>query len=233
MRNGTTIGKRGEMPERPLPHVNVTSLAVPTELAAELSELGVSDEALPRLGLYLAHLLAMNEVMNLTAIKEPDQAWRKHIYDSLTLLPHLPEGKTLIDVGSGGGLPGIPLAIARPDLRMTLVESTRKKAEFLRTVSAQVGAANVRVEAARAEDLQKSAHVAAYDVVTARAVARLAQLVEWTAPFARHGGALLFIKGKQADDEVEEAQPVLDALEIEHVQTVETSTGRIVILLRT
>lgn len=221
------------MSERPLPNLNVTPLTVPAGLDAELRELGVKQEALPRLGVYLAHLLAMNEVMNLTAIKEPDQAWRKHIYDSLTLLPHLPQSDNLIDVGSGGGLPALPLAITQPGLRVTLVESTRKKAEFLRTVAAQVGANNVRVEASRAEDLTKSAHIAAYGIVTARAVARLSQLVEWTAPFARQGGTLLFIKGQQADDEVKEAQRVLDKLAIEHLRTIETPTGRIVILRRT
>jgi 16S rRNA (guanine527-N7)-methyltransferase len=220
------------MSERPLPQVNVTPLIVPAPLSDELRGLGVSEDALPRLGLYLAHLLAMNELMNLTAIKDPAQAWRKHIYDSLTLLPLLPASDSLIDVGSGGGLPALPVAIARPQMRVTMVESTRKKADFLRTVAEQVSAANVRVEASRAEELAKSAHASAYGIVTARAVARLSQLVEWTAPFARRGGTLLFIKGQQADEEVKEASRVLDKLQIEHVRTVDTPTGRIVILQR-
>lgn len=221
------------MSERELPHVVVPPLAMPDSLRAELRTLGVSDHAFPKLGVYLAQLLAMNELMNLTAITDPDQAWRKHIYDSLTLLPHLPSTDNLIDVGSGGGLPALPLAIARPDIAFTLVESTKKKGDFLRAVSSQVGATNVRVEASRAEQLHKSTHTAAYGVVTARAVARLTQLIEWTAPFVRSGGTLLFIKGQQADEEVKEAAAVMKRFALHHMKTEITPTGRIVVLVRT
>lgn len=221
------------MSERELPHVVVPPLAVPEALRSELQELGVSSDALAKLGVYLAQLLAMNELMNLTAITEPELAWRKHIYDSLTLLPHLPSTDNLIDVGSGGGLPALPLAIVRPDIEITLVESTKKKGDFLRAVAKQVGASNVHVEATRAEQLHKSVHTARYGVVTARAVARLAQLIEWTAPFVRSGGTLLFIKGQQADEELKEAATVMKKFALHHMKTETTTTGRIVVLVRT
>ena len=117
-------------------------------------------------------------------------------------MPLLPQqsGLRLIDIGSGGGVPGIPLAIARPDIAVTLVESTRKKAEFLKGVCTHVGATNVKVEALRAEQLHKTAHAGAYDVVTARAVARLSLLVGWTAPFAKQEARLLLIEGQQAEE---------------------------------
>jgi 16S rRNA (guanine527-N7)-methyltransferase len=217
---------------RPLPPLSAAPLFAPESIGADLIALGASQAALPKLGAYLGHLLAMNEAMNLTAITDPGQAWTKHIYDSLTVLPLLPNGQglRLIDIGSGGGLPGIPLAIARPDMQVTLVESTRKKADFLRAVAAAVGASNVCVEASRAEDLQKAPHLAAYDVVTARAVARLMQLIAWTAPFAKHGGRLLLIKGQRADEELAEASPLTQKLGLEHEKTVTTQTGRIVVL---
>ena len=116
------------------------------------------DGDLQRLGTYLELLLEANKTTNLTAIREPDAAWMRHILDSLTLLPalaELPEGATVIDVGSGGGLPGMPLAIAMPHLRFTLLEATGKKAVFLRTTAKALELSNVAILCERAE---KAAH---------------------------------------------------------------------------
>src|SRR5688572_17810732 len=109
----------------PLPLPTPAPLAPPEGFEARLAAIGVvlDPHALAKLGDYLARLLAMNEQMNLTAVKDPSEAWEKHALDALTLVPLLADeakGSRLVDVGSGGGLPGIPLAIARPDLRVTL-----------------------------------------------------------------------------------------------------------------
>lgn len=199
---------------------------------------------LDRLGRFLAMLLAANETMNLTAIKDPAEAWTRHVADSLTLLPALAQlsaGSRVIDVGSGGGLPGLPLAIVLPHLRFTLLDSTGKKAEFVRRAAAALGLSNVEVIADRAERLahdrgaravegRAGGHREAYDAVIARAVGRLPTLLELTVPFAKVGAPLLLIKGEQADAEVAEAKGALHLLKASHVQTIATPTGRIVVI---
>src|ERR1019366_8872202 len=188
------------------------------------------------IGDYLARLLAMNERMNLTSITDAPSAWERHALDALSLLPHLadvPAGGRLVDVGSGGGIPGIPLAIVRPDLHITLIEATQKKAWFLSAVSEQLRLTNVIARAERAEKLAVGPLAGQFDVVTARAVARLATLVPLVVPFARVGGRLLLIKGQRVDEELSEAKRVLAAHHVRHEATIATPTGRIVILSRT
>ena len=222
-------------PRDPIPLPDVPPLDAPADLPERLAALGVTldDAALRRLRHYLAVLLAMNERMNLTAITDPADAWSRHALDALTLVPLLPpprDGLCLIDVGSGGGVPGIPVAIARPDIRVTLVEATQKKATFLTDVSRALGLKNVKVVASRAEDLVRGPHRAAYDVATARAVGRLEVLVPWTLPFVRRGGIALLIKGQRADEELVEAAGAILKMGARHERTVETATGRVVVL---
>lgn len=212
-------------------------LRAPEGFAARLAAVGasVSGGTIAQLGDYLARLLAMNEQMNLTAIKDADSAWERHVLDALTLLPLLadvPAQARLVDIGSGGGIPGLPLAIARPDLRVTLVEATQKKAAFLSAVSRAMNLSNVSVRAERAEQLGRSELRGTFDVVTARAVARLVTLAPLALPFARFGGLVLLIKGQRADEELAEAKPVVAKLRAAHEQTVATPTGRIVVLRR-
>jgi 16S rRNA (guanine527-N7)-methyltransferase len=186
-----------------------------------------------RLGSYLARLLAMNEQMNLTAIKDASEAWVRHGLDALSLVPHLeslPAGARVLDVGSGGGVPGIPLAIARPDLRVVLMEATQKKVAFLGAVTAALGLDQVTTLHGRAEQLATTELRGSFDAVTARAVARLDALLPWTAPFARPGGLLLLIKGQQAQQELAEASRSLARFRCEHLETRETPTGRVVML---
>jgi 16S rRNA (guanine527-N7)-methyltransferase len=209
----------------------------PEGFGARLDAIGVSVSAttLARLGDYLARLLAMNEQMNLTAIKDGESAWERHVLDALTLLPLLadvPAGARLVDIGSGGGIPGLVLAIARPDLHVTLVEATQKKASFLSAVSAAMGLSNVSVRAERAEVFGKGELRDAFDVVTARAVARMVTLAPLTLPFARPGGLVLLIKGQRADEELAEARSVIAKQHAIHERTIATPTGRVVVLRR-
>lgn len=212
-------------------------LSAPHDFAARLAAIGasVSESMLAQLGDYLARLLAMNEQMNLTSIKDAEGAWERHVLDALTLLPllaELPAGARLVDIGSGGGIPGVPLAIARPDLHVTLIEATQKKAAFLTAVSAALGLSNVSVRAERAEQLGRAELREAFDVVTARAVSRLVTLAPLALPSARRGGLVLLVKGQRADEELAEARTVIGKQGALHEQTLATPTGRIVVLRR-
>jgi 16S rRNA (guanine527-N7)-methyltransferase len=219
----------------PLPLPAPAPLPPPEGFAERLAAIGVTLDAatIARLGDYLARLLAMNELMNLTSVTDPVEVWEKHILDSLTLLPLLEElsaGARLADIGSGGGLPGLPVAIARPDLRVTLVEATQKKASFLTAVASGLGLTNVSVRAERAEQLGKGDLQGAFDAVTARAVGRLVMLIPLTVPFVRPSGIVLLVKGQRAEEELAEASWVLGRQRAAFVKTVATPTGKIVML---
>jgi 16S rRNA (guanine527-N7)-methyltransferase len=160
-------------------------------------------EALER---YLDLLLAANQRMNLTRITDREQARIQHIADAMTLLPHLPPAPhRLADVGSGGGVPGIPLAIARPNADVTLIESVAKKAAFLEETAAALGLANITVWRGRAEEWRGEP----FDVVAVRAVAPMAKLLDWCRPLVAPGGKLLAMKGPKLAEELEAAGGVI------------------------
>jgi 16S rRNA (guanine527-N7)-methyltransferase len=181
---------------------------------------------------YLALLLDANTRFNLTSITDPNEAWMKHIFDSLTLVPFLisAEAKTVIDVGSGGGLPGLPLAIVLPDVRFTLLEATGKKAAFLQDAASQLGLSNVKVLNDRAESAgQDAAHWReTCDAVVTRAVGRMSVLIELAAPLANVGGHIFAIKGEKAAEEIAEAKQALHHLHCRVIDTHRTPTGTIV-----
>jgi 16S rRNA (guanine(527)-N(7))-methyltransferase RsmG len=137
---------------------------------------------------------------------------REHaIYIHLTLLPFIPTGAMRIaDIGSGGGVPGIPLAIVRPDARFTLIESTKKKAAFLQQAVAQLELSNATISDQRAEDLGQSDQRETFDVAIARAVATLEWLVEWAMPLVKKGGRFLAMKGPKVEAEIPLAKKALN-----------------------
>lgn len=158
---------------------------------------------------YTTLLLEATGRLNLTSVRDRVGIERRHVLESLALLgllEHLglvPEGGTVIDVGSGGGLPGIPIAIARPDLHITLLEATRKKVAFLDAVIRSLGLARAATLAARAEAAgHDPQHRERYDLALARAVAPLDVLVELTLPLLRVGGHLAAVKGSRVAEEI-------------------------------
>lgn len=209
---------------------------IPAAVAEAIAAMGIELDAgdAERMRAYLGALLAANERFNLTAVTDPAEAWVRHVQDSLTLVPFLAsaDAKRVIDVGSGGGLPGLPLAIAMPDARFTLLEATGKKAAFLEETIAALGLRNARVVNERAEVAGQDHHEhrAHYDAVVARAVARLNTLAELTVPFAREGGTVLLIKGQQAEAEVAEAKQSLYRLHAQVVDLHRTATGTVVVI---
>jgi len=184
-----------------------------------------------RLRAYLDRLLETNRSFNLTAITDPAEAWSKHVLDSLTIAPDLaalPAGGAVADVGSGGGLPAIPLAIVTPQHTFTLVETTAKKARFLAETAEALGLGNVHVVTERSEDFGQGAGRERFDAVTSRAVSRLPVLLELTLPLLRVGGVSIAIKGEQAELEVAEAQNALRVLHGSVEAVRRTDTGVIV-----
>lgn len=182
------------------------------ELASR-AERTLTDEQRTKLSRYIDLLLTANQRMNLTRIVDRQQAEVNHVGDALTLLPFLPrDPHSLADIGSGGGVPGIPLAIARPDAQVTLIESTKKKAAFLRDCAASLELANVTVVDSRAEEAGLSPLRESFDIVTARAVGELVWLIEWCIPLARKGGRILAMKGRKITEELPAAQWALKKL---------------------
>jgi 16S rRNA (guanine527-N7)-methyltransferase len=156
-----------------------------------------------QLNRYLDLLLEANQRMNLTRITDRNAAEVQHIGDSLTLLPYLAkEPGKIVDVGSGGGVPGLPLAIVRPDLSVTLIESTKKKAMFLRQTIESLCLSNVAVMDCRAEDAGRGELRETFDVAIVRAVATLDWLAEWCLPLVKKRGWVLAMKGQRAADEL-------------------------------
>jgi 16S rRNA (guanine527-N7)-methyltransferase len=169
-------------------------ISVDEQLSAGLAELGLvlSDQAEPKLLAYLALLAKWNRVYNLTAIREEREMVVHHLLDSLAVANHLPNVTATIDVGSGAGLPGIPLAIARPDMAVTLVDAVHKKSTFQQQAKIQLGLANVSIFCGRVENMPRPAGSVA---VISRAFAELAEFIRTAGHLVEPGGYLYAMKG--------------------------------------
>lgn len=173
--------------------------ALRPELDAGLHALGLDASLATPLLDYLALLSRWNATYNLTAIRDPRQMLSKHLLDSLAMQPFVADLKTLADLGTGPGLPGIPLAIATPSLQVTLVESNGKKARFLREAVRKLGLGNVSVAESRIEAFQPGT---TFDAITARALATLALILQLGGHLLGPNGHLLAMKGVDFDDEI-------------------------------
>ena len=179
-------------------------------------------------------VVKQNEVMNLTAITAPDQVAKLHLLDSLTVLKAADlTGKRVIDVGCGAGFPGVPLKIACPEMKLTLLDSLGKRMNWLEQILPTLGV-EARCVTARAEDAAADCRES-YDFATSRAVARLNILLELTAPFVKVGGAVLAMKGAAAKEELAEAQNAIRQLGLKVEDVLEfpvDGTAHSVIVLR-
>ncbi len=167
----------------------------------------LEDSAYARLDLYAERLLATNRQFNLTAVTDPRDVTIKHFADSLVLLgkTEIPQGASLLDVGTGAGFPGLALKLARPDLSVTVLDGTRKKLGFIASVLSEAGlsAETLHMRAEEAGKLPK--YREKFDFVTARAVADMALLSEYCLPFVRVGGLFLAMKSAAAEEEIQNA----------------------------
>ncbi|MBD8528008.1 16S rRNA (guanine(527)-N(7))-methyltransferase RsmG [Pseudomarimonas arenosa] len=172
---------------------------IQSQLLAGLAELGLDPAAADALRRYLDLLARWNQTYNLTAIRDPAEMVSKHLLDSLSIATEFDQQR-LVDIGSGAGLPGIPLALACPHLRVTMVESAGKKARFMREAVRQLDlGARVDVVEGRAEALDRPGQ---YDRLSARALGTLTQLLDLGGHLLQPGGLLLAMKGKYPDDEL-------------------------------
>lgn len=175
------------------------------ELQRQLALLGLSvpTPALTRLLWLQAELLRWNRTHNLTAITDPREALEKHLVDSLTLLPHLPARGRLLDLGSGGGFPGLPLAIVRPELELVSVDAVAKKIAFQRHAARRLGLDGFTAWHGRAEKLATAAVAAGgFDLVVARAFTSLTGLLELALPCLRSAGKVIAMKGPEGESEL-------------------------------
>ena len=182
-------------------------------LDGELPLLGLDlpEETRQKLCDFAAAVVKQNEVMNLTAITQDDQVARLHLLDSLTVAAAVDlKGKSLIDVGCGAGFPGVPVAIACPDTRVTLLDSLGKRMKWLETILPELGIP-ARCITARAEEAAGE-YRESFDYAVSRAVARLNILLELTAPYVKVGGAVLALKGAAAREELAECAGAMKKL---------------------
>lgn len=181
-----------------------------------LKEKGIvlTDQQLEQFRIYYKELVEWNEKMNLTAITEQSAVYLKHFYDSITAAFYLDFTKAMkiCDVGAGAGFPSIPLKICFPHIEVTIVDSLNKRIQFLQHLSSELGLTHVQFVHSRAEDFGQSTHRESYDVVTARAVARLSVLAELCVPLVKKGGVFAAMKAASAPDELDDAEKVLQKL---------------------
>jgi len=188
-------------------------------------------DAQSRLLDYVELLAKWNRTYNLTAIREPARMITHHVLDALAILPHLPSraGLRVLDVGSGGGVPGMPLAIARPDLHVTLLDANSKKTTFLTQAAIELGASKVRVATARVEAYRPDAP---FDVVVSRAFSELADFAAGAARHVAPDGVLAAMKGVHPDEELAQLPPDIDVLGVPAVAVPGLDADRHLVLMR-
>ncbi len=187
---------------------------------------------------YYEMLVETNKVMNLTALTEPQDVAVKHFVDSLMAYADYFPGKVLADVGTGAGFPGIPLKIYCPSLKVVLIDSLAKRLNFLQRVIAELGLKDIECVHLRAEDAGKNpAHREKYDIVTARAVARLSVLSEYCLPLVKVGGVFVALKGAKYQEEIAAAGKAFNVLggkliEAKKVELPGLNDGRVVVTIK-
>lgn len=171
-------------------------------LANGVQELGLdlSDAQIDKMIAYLTLLSKWNSVYNLTAIRDPKEMVKQHLLDSLSAAPAFKDAKNILDVGAGGGLPGMMLAIAYPDTRISMIDTVSKKTAFLTQAKTELGLSNVTVYTGRVESLQVKEK---FDVITSRAFSELCNFINWSGHLLADGGQFIAMKGIAPAQEIE------------------------------
>lgn len=204
----------------------------------EKLNLTLTEEQIEKFYNYMNLLIEWNKKINLTAIVEPKDIILKHFIDSLTIEKYIKKGETIIDVGTGAGFPGIPLKIAREDLKITLADSLNKRINFLNEVINKLDLKNIETIHTRAEELGKNKkYREKFDIATSRAVANMSTLSEYLIPFIKVKGRCICMKSSDIDTELENAKKAINILgcEIESKDKFNlpnSDLGRSVIILR-
>ena len=200
------------------------------QLQEGLAALGLNLSTAQQL-LLLEHaslLQKWNRTYNLTALRRNDQIISRHILDSLTLLPYVKEAKTLMDVGSGGGMPGIPTAICRPDLQITLLDANTKKTAFLQQTVIELGLSNVTVAAGRVETIYDKK----VDVVTSRAFAEMADFDALTKHLLNENGYWAAMKGVYPYEEIEQLPANIEVVSADKLDVPMLEAERHMVIMR-
>ena len=185
------------------------------EIMGYVEELGIklSKEQAEMFFYYMNLLLEWNEKINLTAITEEKEVIVKHFVDSLTIAKYIPEGASLVDVGTGAGFPGIPLKIIRDDLKITLLDSLQKRINFLDVVIKELNLENIETIHARVEEFGKNIkYRESFEVATSRAVANLSTLTEYLLPLVKLRGIAICMKGSSIEEELETSKKAINVL---------------------
>lgn len=187
---------------------------------------------------YMVLLIEWNEKINLTAITEPQEIILKHFVDSLTIAKYIEEGKTIIDMGTGAGFPGIPLKIYRNDVKVVLADSLNKRIKFLNEAIEKLQLKNIETIHCRAEELGKNKEYREkFDYATSRAVANLSTLSEYLLPFVKLNGSGIFMKTMEIDEELENAKKAIKILggrieKVNKFEIPESDLGRSIIIVK-
>ena len=204
---------------------------------AEEIDIDLNVEQLWKFYSYMELLIEWNEKINLTTIIEPEEIILKHFIDSLTIYKYIEKDNKVVDVGTGAGFPGIPLKIANPELKITLVDSLNKRLNFLQDVIDKLQLKNVEIIHARAEEFgQNKKFREKFDIATSRAVANLSTLSEYLIPLVKLNGKCICMKAGDADQEIEEAKKAINVLggtikEVENFMLPQSDIGRTIIII--
>jgi 16S rRNA (guanine527-N7)-methyltransferase len=193
--------------------IDFTPEAEPAEAAA------IFGAGIERARAYAAALVRDGDELGLLGPREMPRLWSRHVLNSAVVASLVPAGASVADVGSGAGLPGIPMAIAQPGAHFTLIEPMERRSNWLQEQVDALGLTNVTVRRARAEEVGE-----AFDIVTARAVSALPKLLRMTVPLTRHGGQILALKGSKAADEIAESQKLKSKLKIAGFEILQVGT---------
>lgn len=189
---------------------------VEAEPASALAIFGAHNPEGPAQARRYAELLVRDgDMLGLLGPREMPKLWTRHILNSAVVAELIEQGESVADVGSGAGLPGIPMAIAQPNAKFTLIEPMERRSDWLIQTIAELGLTNVEVIRARAEEVGQ-----VFDVVTARAVSALPKLLRWCVPITREGGRILALKGSKAADEIADAKTLAKKLKVKDFEIV-------------